>query len=197
MVNSQTFDPDKYAEYKGSPYLWKENKEVIIYDRNAVDYNSVMGNYNGLDHEFEVYENNQFIRLPHETYISIEVINDPKVKYTLYSNVHSKLKNKYSILHGRGDNYRVYESFDPQTSEVVIETPGKTTRVNKIKAKSYYYIAYGADLIQFEPKKKKLVKQFGHKKAINKFLKENKIKIKNVADVIPLFDFLDANGWLK
>ena len=196
MVNSSLFNPDKYNDYKGSPYLWKESKEIIVYDNTATDYNSVMGNYNGVEHEFEVYEGNQYIKLPHETYIKLDVVNDDEVSYSLFSNVHPKLKNKYCILHHRSPNFWVYESFNPKVSLVKIETPGKATEINKISKRSQYYVKYGRKLIEFQPKKKKLIKQFGHKKEINKFLKDNKIKIKKVKDVIPLLEYLDENGWL-
>lgn len=197
MINSRVYDADQYKDYKGSPYLWKENKEVIIVDKDAKDYKSVIGNYNGLDGEFEVYKDNLFIRLPHTTYINIEIINDPEIKYTLYSNVHPKLKNKYSIQHHSAPNYRIFESFIPKESVVKIETPGKTTEVNKIIPRSKYYILTGSHLIQFKISKKKLIKQFGHKKEIKAFLKENKIKIKKIEDVLPLFEFLDSKGWLR
>ncbi len=196
MINATIFDSEEYKDYKGTPYLWKENKEVIIIDNKGTDYNSVMGNYHGIDQEFEVYEDNTFIRLPHSQYISIKVINDPEVSYSLFSNVHSKLKNKYCILHEQKPNYRIFESFIPKVSVVKLETPGKATEFNKIKARSKYYIVSGSHLIPFKIKKKHLIKQFGHKKEINKFLKENKIKIKKIEDVLVLFEYLDSNGWL-
>lgn len=196
MVNSIVYDADKYKDYKGSPYLWEENKEVIIIDKDAKDYNSVKGNYNGLEGEFEVYKDNVFIRLPHATYVSIEVVNDADISYTLFSNVHPKLVNKYCIQHADEANYRVFESFIPKESVVKLQTPGKATEFNKIIARSQYYILSGRNLIQFKLNKGKLIKQFGHKKEIKAFLKKNKIKIKKIEDVLPLLKFLDENGWL-
>ncbi len=196
MLNAMPYDSEKYADYKGTPYLWKENKEVIIIDKDAKDYNSIMGNYNGLEYEFEVYKNNKFIRLPHSTYICIKVINDPEIKYSLFSNVHPKLKNKYCIQHKKTENYKVFESFIPNASVVKVETPGKATEFNKIKKRSKYYIVSGNELISFNINKKKLIKQFGHKKEIKAFLKKKKIKIKKIEDALLLFEFLDSNGWL-
>ena len=197
MVNAIPFNSEKYKDFKGSPYLWKESKEVIIYDINGIDYNSVMGNYNGLENEFEVYRDNEFIQLPHATYFSMKVINDDEVDYFLFSNLHPKLNNKYSIQHGKTANYRVLESFIPKKSVVKLETPGKATEFNKIVRRSKYYILYGRELISFKVSKKKLIKQFGHKKEIKAFLKENKLKIKKIEDVLPLFEFLDSKGWLE
>jgi len=196
MINALPFNSEKYKDFKGSPYLWEENKEVIIYDKRGVEYSSAMGNYNGLENEFEVYKDDSFIQLPHSTYISIKVINDDKTNYSLFSNIHSKLKNKYCIRHKRSENYSVFESFQPRKSVVKLETPGKATVISKIIPKTKYYIIYGAELIPFEIKKKKLYKQFGHKDEIKKFLKENKLKIKTINDVLPLFEFLDSKGWL-
>ncbi|MEM9547277.1 MAG: hypothetical protein AAGA77_14955 [Bacteroidota bacterium] len=196
MLNSIVYDADKYKDYKGTPYLWEENKEVIIFDRNAKEYNSVIGNYNGLDGEFEVYKNDRFIRLPPYLYIKIQVINDPAVNYTLYSNIHPKLKNKYCIQHAQSSNYRVFESFIAKESNTTIQKPGKPAEIKKIIPKSNYFILAGRALIQFKLNRKKLIKKFGHKKEIKRFLKENKIKINTIEDVLPLLEFLDSNGWL-
>ena len=196
MVNTIIYEPDKYRDYKGSPYLWKENKEIVIIDKDGRNYNSVTGNYNGLESEFEVYEDFRFIRLPHSDYISLRVVNDPEINYTLYGNIHPELKNKYCIQHANETNYRVFESFIPKVSRVKLETPGKATEFNKIVPRSKYYILSGQHLIQFKLNKKKIIQQFGHKKEINKFLKANKIKLKKIEDALPLIEFIDSNDWL-
>ena len=196
MINATAYNANKYKDFQGTPYLWKENKEVIIIGANGKEYAGVTGNYNGLENEFEVYKEDKYIQLPHSDYVGIKVINDPEITYSLWSNIHPKLKNKYCILHANEDNYRVVESFISKESVVSFETPGKTTHIKKINSRSNYYIIKGGELISFDLKKKKLIKQFGHKNEINAFLKENKIKMKCIEDAILLFEFLDSKGWL-
>lgn len=196
MINASTYKSDQYDDAKGSPYLWKENKEVVIFDTNGTEYYSVSGNYNALDQEFEVYKGSDFIRLPHDTYVCIKVKTDKGEEYSLFSNVHPKLKNKYCILRGQNDKFKIYENVNAKMSVVTMETPGKATVVKKIKTSSKYYIVYGSDLISFKKSKKKLAKKFGHKKEIKKFIKENDLDVKNFQDLIVLFTYLDENDWL-
>jgi len=197
MVNAITYNAKKYKEYHGSPYLWKENKKVTIYDINAKEYSGVFGNYNVLENEFEVYRDDSYILLPHSRYICIKVIDDPDISYSLYSNVHPKLKNKYCIRHAQTANYSVYESRTAKQRVVEVQTPGVPTKFNKINSRSYYYLIIGNKLIPFKISKKKIIKKFGHKKEINAFIKDQKIKIKEMEDVVLLFGFLDSKGWLE
>lgn len=196
MMNAVDYDSKKYDDYRGSPYLWEENKKVVIFDKHGREHTVIKGNYNVLENEFEVYQKGKFIQLPHATYPIIKIVEDPNITYSLRSNVHPKLRNKYCILHAKTNNYFVYESRTAKQKSVKVETPGVPTYFNKINPRSEYYIVFGSKLISFKISKKKLIKQFGHKKEINSFLKENKIKIKKIEDVLRLFDFLDSKGWL-
>ncbi|MDF1694652.1 MAG: hypothetical protein P1U56_02415 [Saprospiraceae bacterium] len=197
MLNATPYHADQYNDAKGDPYLWKDNKEVIVFDNKGLEYNSVKGNYNGLNHEFEVYKGTEYIKLPHDTYISLKVVNDKKIDYTLFSNVHPKLKNRYCILRGKGTTFRVYESFRAKMSVVTIQTPGKPTEVKKINSTSEYYLIHGTNLIQFKLNKKKILRLFGHEKEIKKFLKENDLNLRKIEEVIQLFTFLEEQDWLK
>ncbi len=195
LNNPQKINPRKYEGIKGSAYLWDKNKEVTIYSFESDKIEHITGNYNLVDKVFEAYQDNKYIILPFQHYPILEYSEDGKKK-KLFANIHPKLNNSYSLQHYQSENFRVFENKRKKKKTLTFHAPGKDKKIHKFITYSDYFILYQGSLISIPLQIKKIIKKFGHKKEIKKFIKENKLKIKKIADMIILLEYIDKQGWM-
>ncbi len=197
MANAKPYDEDRYKDFKGEPYLWEQPKEVTIWGVNQDPIAGVMGNYNLVEGQFEIYQDDKFIiinKLEYPKIVSSEVDGEST---TLLAVMHPKLSFGYCIEHYNEDQFLVLEQRKRLKSSVVVETPGKTERMQKLKNSKKVYALKSGQLFEIKSKTKKIIKQFGHKKEIKDFVKANKLKLKNVKDLVTLLKYLNENEWVK
>jgi len=196
MTNSQKVDEKRYDKYNGSAYLWESPKKVKVYPINAEKIDFLSGNFNMYEGEFEIYDKEKFVTLPHRQYPKIEFFVDDELQLTFIASPKG-IQGNYAIQHYADESIYILEERRRLLSTVTVQTPGQTQKIEKFKKSSDFFILKDGQLIGFEPSKKKLSKKFGHKKEIGKFVKSNKLKLKNPADLVQLIRYIDEQGWIK
>ena len=197
MLNARPYDVERYDDVTGSAYMWDEPVLVTLISLSQDPVKNVLGNYNMAEGEFEVYKDKEYIVLNKLEYPIIEYVNSDGEVTTLISIPNPELNFGYCIQHHKEVNFLILETKRKRKSEVIIQTPGKTNKLNKFKKSSDYYIIKSGKLIKFKPSSKKIAKEFGHKKEIKKFIKSNDLKVKKVKDAVVLLKYMNEQGWIK
>ena len=180
VTNSQDIDPKRYEDIQGEPMLFKEWQKGIIYDNKDSVYTDVTMNYNGFEEEFEVKRNDsKFIALDNRYYKKIVVESDASLsgKITFEKVKDSRFKNKFLQLVHDGEKIKIYKYFEARKGEVVVQDVGKTRTFENFKKVSTYYRLEGDKLKIIRTKKKNLIAELGEKKALESYIKKNKIKL--------------------
>jgi len=196
MTNAKKLDENRYDKYSGSAFLWETAQNVTIYPLQGEPIEHPAGNFNLYEGEFEIYDKDQYIRLPHKEYPKVEFIDKEGAVLTFIASPPG-IKGNYTIQLYADESLRIFEERSRKLSSVTVQTPGDTQKIEKFKKSSDFYILKNNRLISFDPSKKKLSKKFGHKKEINSHIKSNKLKLKKNKDLVNLLRFMDEQGWIK
>ena len=186
FTNSQAIDPKRYEGIQGQPMMFEEWQTGTILDNKDSIYTDIKINYNGFEEEFEVKRNNNnFIALDNRYYKQITIESaaglDGKVLFEKVAD--SRFKNKFLEVVHKGEKITIYKYFEARKGEVVVQDVGKTKTYENFKKISTYYKLEDGKLRVIKTKKKSLVAELGEKKALETFLKKNKLKLNKDLDL--------------
>lgn len=194
-TNSQKIDPKRYENIQGDPMMFKDWQKGQIIDNRDSLYNDVTLNYNGFEESFEVKRNNtNFIALSNQYYKTITIESDQGLDGTLkFEKVADKrFKDKFLQVIHKGEKLTVYKYFEARKGEVTMQDVGKTRTFENFSKVSTYYRLEGDKLKSFKLKKKNLLSELGEKKALEGFMKKNKIKLSSDKSVQQLLAFYET-----
>lgn len=195
FTNAQAIDPDRYKNVQGDPMLFKEWQTGMIFDNRDSVYTNITLNYNGFEEEFEVKrDNNTFISLDSKYYTRVVVENEEGLdgKLTFEKTEDTRFKNKFlQVLH-KSEKLTVYKYFETRKAEVTVQDVGKTRTFENFKQVFTYYILKDGRLKILRTKKKNLLEELGgDKKAMEGFIKDNKLKLRSDIELQQLFVFYE------
>lgn len=183
---------------QGSPYISNSFSPTPLYYKNDVVGN-VFYRYNALNEEVEIMKTNvegETIRgLAKDKELNIRP-NGKKMSFKTFITASDRTVNGYLTELVNGDNYDLYKRIHVKFSEA--RAP-KNTFEKKVPARFTKYVEFyiqkeGINRIdQILPKKNKLVSLLdaSTKEAAKQFIKENDLNLKNEADMVTLFQFLN------
>ena len=186
FTNSQDIDPKRYEDIQGNPMLFKDWQKGKIIDNKDTVYNNVTINYNGFEEEFEVKRNNSaFIALNNKYYKTIIIESDQGIDGTLHFEkvADKRFKDKFLRVIHKGEKITIYKYFEARKGEVTVQDVGKTRTFENFSKVSTYYKLEGDRLKIIKVKKKSLVAELGEKKALDSYIKKNKLKTTNDLDL--------------
>lgn len=193
--DAQQYDPDRYKEFIGSPYFFSDFTDGWITETDGTEYDKVQMNYNGYTDMFEVLQGDQFINLQETPYMSIQVL-DPETKdtVTFIRGVHADFKGKYIELLYKSDQAILVNKFRINITESSVNTMARTDSFKRFKPQDNFYLKLKgqANLILLKNNKKSWIKAFGHKKAIESFIKDNKLDLSEKADIVQLLRHVET-----
>lgn len=200
LINSQVIYPDRYKDYKGSPYLFKSFVPAVILSNNGVRIPVNELNYNGHTKNMEVRSRDQYVELDDRMYIRIEVpvegnlelmLKYDRPNIILQKNAHSILKGRFGDLMYIGDNVILFSDIYVSLKDNHVNTPGKTVTFKRFNTQKRFYVDIDGELISIKRKKKSLLKALGKSKALSAFIKEHKLDLKSDLDLIKLMAYYD------
>lgn len=203
LMNSNKVDANRYDDYKGSPYLFKDFVPATIIDKDGDPIPVDLLNYNVYTNNIEVRKGNDFIELDAKNYLQIEVpVKGNKTlekiytreKIVLQKSIHPSLMNKFSDLLYSGKNIVFYKDIHVALNENKVNTPGgSVTNKRFSEVGKYYLIDINAkEKTPLKLSKKQIIKTLGFKKDFENYFDKNKVDLKSDVDLIQLFTFYDG-----
>ena len=196
MLNARVFDADRYTSYRGAAYLWDEPVVVTLISVNQDPLVGILGNYNMAEGEFEVYQGKKYVVINKVEFPKIEYTDDEGQITTLISIAHPKMSFGYCIQYHQKENFMILESWKKKKSTRKVETPGKTEHFNNLTNSRDYFILKNGKLIIIKLSRKKITKEFGHKKEIKTYIKSNDLNVKKIKDAVILLKHMNEQGWI-
>jgi hypothetical protein len=192
FTNSKEIDEKRYEGIKGSPYLFDDWQIGKLIDKNDSVYNDVQLNYNGYDSDFEVLNGDKFISLDDAQFKSVS-INSKEGEYIFEKNLHQKFKNKLLLVVYKGANITCFMDYSVGLTENKINgNMGATSIIRRFKYDPMHYFIINGELKSMRLTKNKLTNLLSNKKAINNFIKKNKLKLTEPLDLTKILEYYEA-----
>ena len=197
FTNAQAIDPKRYDGIQGDPMMFKDWQVGVIIDNKDTIYTNLKLNYNGFEEEFEVLKTGTkgtFIALNNKYYKRIELESDKTLngKIIFEKSDDPKFKGRFLQVIHKSDKVEIYKYFEARKGENVVQDVGKTRTFENFKKVSTYYIKKDGRLRIVRIKKKSLIEELGQKKAIESFIKKQKLKLSNDKDLQKLLAHYDT-----
>ncbi len=195
--DAQKYDEKRYADIKGTAYLYKDFVDGYITGADGVKYDKVAINYNGYEESFEIKQGDQFITLDEQYYSEIKIAQEGKDTMTFIRGVHPIFKGKFIELIYRSETATLVRRHYVGLSETTVNNVGRKEEFKRFLKKTQVRLATGTgpkDIQTLKANKKKLVQALGHKKELEAFIKNEKINLDTnagLAAVIKKWDELE------
>ncbi len=184
-------------DYSGSPYVSDKFIPTSLFYKDD-KIGSIFYRHNALNEEVEIMKANvdgELVRsLAKDKNLNIRS-NGKKMSFKTFVTVKKKTANGYLIELYNGEDYDLYKRIKVKYTE---GTPAQNSFIAAVPAKfskftEYYFQKKGVNRIDEIVSNNKLLKLLDDsKKAMVKtYLKENNLNIKNEADLIKVFEFLN------
>lgn len=197
ILNPVEIDKDKYTDYKGNAYYFDDWTDINVISKGGQEFNNITGNYDQMESNFVVKHQNKFINLPESLYPRIEYTDQDGLAKSFVHQIHPKFQKGYVVVHYSSENIQIIEELRAREQVTVVQKPGETAKIKRIAKKSILHVLRNGEVSGFGRKEKNIVKAFGHKSEVKRFLKENKIKLKKLNDAIKVVKYLDEAGLIK
>ena len=192
LTNSQKIIEDRYEGIKGSPYAFKEWHPATIINTEAKAIEVTAINYNALTQDIEVKKASQFIALAPAWYVRI-IIHVSDTEDIIFQRAFlTSLQNNFMQLVYEGDQVQLYKKIEKDISTKTFNDVGKTREVKRFVGQIRYYLVENEEVMNFKLNKKDFLKKIGNRKAVEGFLKKNKLKLNKEGDLIELMKFYDT-----
>ncbi|MEO0340767.1 MAG: hypothetical protein AAF242_16355, partial [Bacteroidota bacterium] len=158
--DAEKYDVKRYADIKGSAYLFKDFVDGYITGVDGVIYDKVSINYNGYEEAFEIKQGDQFITLDEKYYSKIKIVEEGKDTMTFIRGVHPIFKGRFIELIYRSDNATVVRRHYVGLSETEVNNIGRKEEFKRFLKKTEIRLATGTgskDIKTLKLNKKKLL----------------------------------------
>lgn len=194
VVGQQSIDENRYEGKEKDPYLFKEFAKAKAINTKKGESVEYLINYNGYSNEFEFIHKGVQSEMDAAYYDVIEVANyTPSEHYNekyasasikFVKGIHAKSPRDFQIVIYEDENLVLYKKFNSKISTKEYNDPAR----GMVKLESFlpsfnYYVKIGDASKSIGFNKKKLLSTLDHAK-VEAFMKKNKIKIKNEAELI-------------
>ena len=195
MTNSRSIDKDRYKGVKGSPYQFEDWRKGKIISADADVIEGVLLNFNGKTEGFEIKKGDNFIELDPKWYIRVLLEDESGETVTFQKNFLPPLANKFTRVVYKGKNLSIVEDFIAKIEIKVVNNVGKKEEFKRFYNKRNFFLIKDKKITLLKTKKKSLYALLGHKSALESFVKKEKLRLSNEADLIKLFTFYEESGF--
>lgn len=177
---------------QGSPYLDENYKLAKLYVGDT-SYGNIMMRFNTYTNEIELYpregkESEALMKLDD----SKIVYEDTTIEIFEFTNEEGATKKGYFVVLSDQDDVKLLLRkkcvFSPNEKA---QTANQADRKAKFTQYDYFYIVQNGELTQVDPRKKDIIELFPQKeKEIKKYIKAQKLKLKNADDFAKLINYV-------
>ena len=192
LTNSKEIEVDRYEDIQGSPYLFDSWIPGSITNMEAAITEVAEVNYNAHTHLFEIKKDQQYIELDPTWYIQVFLHPTDSDVLTFQKAFHAELPPTFMQLLYQGTEAQLFKQVEKTISKKVFQDVGKTRTVKRFFEKTTYALIQDGQLYQFRLNKKSILKALGQKKAIESFLKENKLKLNSEEALLKVVTFYEG-----
>jgi len=194
FTNATTIDENRYAGFKGSAYLYDDWKVGNVYDTKGKAFERVEINFNGYSNEIEIKKGDKYINLDQKWYLKIEVEDKEGIRI-YHRGIHDFFKDKFVEVIHQGTSLMLVKKFRVGVTEKEINDVGKTIKIKRFERKEDYYFIKNGKLQNIKFKKKSIIKYLGHKKELERYIKDNKLKLNRLNDLKKVLTFYEEQGF--
>ena len=179
-------------DYEGSPYMDEEFTEAIVISSDSNIYKGVPLRYNVYNDLFEVKLEDGAYALKRGVIVCEVIMGDHSFIYTLYD-YQSVEKEGYLEIIAEGE-YSLLKQYQVVFKQAEPVKPYQDARPAIFQTRDpLLYISHGDSKPVFVRNKKYLLDIAGDKgKALNDFMKDNKLKMRSQEDMIKAVEFLNS-----
>lgn len=189
IETSRLIDPDRYPEVRGTPYRYKEFRNIVLFDATLNKYLLERGNYNGFSSQFEYYAPDGQIReLNPSNFLRAEVEMEDGTKHIYGRGINPKFRDRYAQIIHRGDYITATMIYDVKNDEKVVQDVGRTLKLRRFNAKSLYFAMVDGDFKVLKMTAKNVAEDLGFKSELLKFIKSEKLKVGKDEDFIQVLE---------
>ena len=200
MSNSKVYAKDRYKDTKGSPYFFNDWVIAEVYNQSGDTYKGLKLNYNVYEEFFEILDGEKYIVLDPTYYWCVKVdkeINPSQLKDSQDSVIFIRgllENNERKFVHIIYNGSRVKLIRDPYAAESVktIQNVGQTITNRRFNRKDTYFFLIDGEYSAVRLKKKEVINRLGHKKELEAFIKDNKLKMKKDEDYEVLLAYYES-----
>lgn len=190
---SRAIDPDRYAEVRGTPYLYKDFGPITVYDATLNEYPLERANLNGFTSQVEYYAPDGTIReLSPQNFLRVEVPQPDGSIHVYGRGINPRFRDRYAQILFQGDYITATMVTDVINDEKVVQDVGRTLKLRRFSAKSLHYAMVDGDFISLKMNAKSLAEDLGNKSAILKYIKSEKLKVNQEADLVRIYQKADS-----
>lgn len=190
---SREIEPDRYEGVRGTPYRYKEFGPVSVYDATLNEYPLERANLNGFTSQVEYYAPDGTIReLSPQNFLRLEVPQEDGSIHVYGRGINPKFYKRYAQIIYRGDYITATMVYDVKNDEKVVQDVGRTLKLRRFSAKSLHYAMVDGDFITLKMTAKSLAEDLGNKSALLKFIKSEKLKVTQDADLVRIYEKADS-----
>ena len=198
IKSKEPLNPDRYKDFRGNAYLFDDWAKANLYSNDGYVFEDVIANYNALENEVEIKFDDKIQTLDKRHYSRIEVLNEKNPE-----NIHSEVGDKtilqrgihpdqflgYFVLLYNSPTVTLLKSKEVRKEVRTINDYGKNIDINfLVETLKYYLIVDGSsNLVRL--KKSSLIDQLENQSELEKYVKKNKLKIKNEETAIQLLEY--------
>ncbi|MEM7372942.1 MAG: hypothetical protein AAF587_30250 [Bacteroidota bacterium] len=203
LSNAQSIDPNRYEGIDGNPYFFKQWMSADAYNYQMEKFDSLRVNFNGKTGEMEARQGNSFLELDQKFYARIVISaernegifpSDAGEQLIFQQKLHKTFANRWPILVYKGKDFSLIREFSSIVSTKTFEDVGKTIEKKRFIRRNSYFLLQGGKLSLIKTQKKKLLASLKHRSEMERFIKKNKINLKQQDGLEKLFAYYDQLG---
>lgn len=200
LINSRPIAEERYADIKGSPFMYDSLATGTIHTLMGKQYDRVPLNFNGYTQLFEAVHRDSFVELAPNEYRIVEITHDPAgralpEKRLFVRGINLKKSDLYGEVLYQGDRVVLIHHFIADLSEKKVENVGETIYFKRFGPKSLYYLMVDGDIGPVSLRRKSLLSALGeHRKKLDSYIKSESLDVGNHDDVRRLLAYYESLG---
>ena len=202
LSNAKVLPEDRYKEYSGSPFYFDDWVKGDVYNQNGDVFENMVINYNIYENVFEVLDGKKYVLLDPYFYWCVKVDkedNDPKLMKDMMDStlfirgLMADNERKFVNVMYNGVQIKLLRDMYVAESVKTFQNVGQTVTNKRFNRKDSYFLVIDGEYKEVKLKKGDFLKKLGPKKELEKWLKENKNKLKKDEDYIALLEYYESN----
>jgi hypothetical protein len=189
---SRVVDTKRYPGVRGTPYRYKTFGKVLLFDTAMHPYPLDSSNYNGFSNQYEFYHEGVLRELNGSNFLRVEVPQAEGPDHIYARGINMKFRESYARIIFQGENIIATQVYNVINDEKIVENPGETLKLRRFSAKTLHFAMVDGEFVTLKLSPKKIAEGLGHPSELKKFIKEEKLKPSNEADLMRIFEKADT-----
>lgn len=205
FANAVEYPEDRYDDYSGTPYFFKEWVFADIYSQNGDIFPGMVANYNIDNKVFEIRNGKDYVVLDPYFYWCVRVDKDQNGNHlkdfqdsTLFiRGLMADDEKKFVNVIYNGVHIKLLRDMYIAESVKTFQNVGQTITNKRFNRRDTYHLVIDGEYKEVKLKKKDFIKVLGHKDELEQWLKDNKNKFKRDQDFSDFLAHVESTYYIK